>query len=465
MGVALVVCFGLLGEKKQKISFPVDLTARHSELKVLADDLHNKKIDAKDSLPVLKADLSQAFRSFPEVSAVAEAFKKGDFSKAYSLALEVLGRKKLEAKLGKWLRSQLPTLVDAAAWDKIKKGQCEEALSLFSSLPESYLTNDSLRGLGYCARKLGRHELAAFAFEKVFEEKPDDFQMAVLYVDNLESMGRYVDGLAVIEKYANSSPKNSDWVKRKRQELRAAAAKAPAQSIISTDHFSLRYRSGDQEELADFALSTLEDAHDEFVNQHAFLPLRHIVEVIFYESSTDFSTSLPGAPIWAGAVFDGRIRLPVGASSAEPRKQEQLQRVLRHELIHALLAESSRSAKRPGWLEEGLAQRFECPRPCRKEALVAINRSSFRSREELSEPYSQFVGGEVAELYQQSLFLVRALEEREDLFGAEALGRLISEIPRFKAGKNKDILRESIGIPENRVFKQVSELWKHGVAF
>jgi hypothetical protein len=61
------------------------------------------------------------------------------------------------------------------------------------------------------------------------------------------------------------------------------------------------------------------------------------------------------APSWAGAINDGRIRIPVqGLTSVT----SELARVLKHELTHSFIAQKSRG-RAPTWLQEGVAQWME----------------------------------------------------------------------------------------------------------
>jgi hypothetical protein len=61
------------------------------------------------------------------------------------------------------------------------------------------------------------------------------------------------------------------------------------------------------------------------------------------------------APDWAGALNDGRIRVPVqGLSGVTP----ELSRVLKHELTHSFVRQKTRGHV-PTWIQEGLAQWME----------------------------------------------------------------------------------------------------------
>jgi hypothetical protein len=61
------------------------------------------------------------------------------------------------------------------------------------------------------------------------------------------------------------------------------------------------------------------------------------------------------APGWAGALNDGRIRVPVqGLTGVD----QELSRVLKHELTHSFIQQKTHG-RAPTWVQEGLAQWME----------------------------------------------------------------------------------------------------------
>jgi hypothetical protein len=64
------------------------------------------------------------------------------------------------------------------------------------------------------------------------------------------------------------------------------------------------------------------------------------------------------SPAWAGGAYDGTIRVPVGGALAST---DELERLLAHEFVHALVA-SIGGRNVPPWLNEGLATYFESAR-------------------------------------------------------------------------------------------------------
>jgi len=98
--------------------------------------------------------------------------------------------------------------------------------------------------------------------------------------------------------------------------------------------------------------------------------------VILY--TQDAFSDITKAPSWAGALNDGRIRVPVqGLAGVD----SELSRVLKHELTHSFIAQKTRSAciglaasctvHAPAWIQEGLAQWMEGQRS-REDAAVLL---------------------------------------------------------------------------------------------
>jgi len=119
-----------------------------------------------------------------------------------------------------------------------------------------------------------------------------------------------------------------------------------------TAHFQLKYYGGAAPELAHAILHTLEDDFRDLESQLEFTPPEQISVILYTEQAFGDITRAPG---WAGALNDGRIRIPVqGLSSVTP----ELAHVLKHELTHSFVGQKSRG-RAPTWLQEGLAQYME----------------------------------------------------------------------------------------------------------
>ena len=72
------------------------------------------------------------------------------------------------------------------------------------------------------------------------------------------------------------------------------------------------------------------------------------------------------APGWAGALNDGRIRVPVqGLTGVD----QELSRVLKHELTHSFVQQKTHGHA-PTWIQEGLAQWMEGQRSGENAAVM-----------------------------------------------------------------------------------------------
>ena len=119
-----------------------------------------------------------------------------------------------------------------------------------------------------------------------------------------------------------------------------------------SSHFTLRYRGGAEPGLARDVLRTLETHFAAIESELSYTPPEPIGVILYTQEAFADITRAPG---WAGALNDGRIRVPVqGLTQLTP----ELSRVLKHELTHSFVRQKTR-ANAPTWIQEGLAQWME----------------------------------------------------------------------------------------------------------
>src|SRR5437660_1397061 len=130
-----------------------------------------------------------------------------------------------------------------------------------------------------------------------------------------------------------------------------------------SSHFKLRYSGAAEPALARDVLRTLERHFSAIESELNFTPPEAIGVILYTQ---DAFSDITKAPSWAGALNDGRIRVPVqGLANVDG----ELSRVLRHELTHSFIPRKTRSAcmglaaswavHAPTWIQEGLAQWME----------------------------------------------------------------------------------------------------------
>jgi len=118
-------------------------------------------------------------------------------------------------------------------------------------------------------------------------------------------------------------------------------------------HFTVYFQGPADEALARRAVDVLENAYWRVGTALYTYPDQVITVVLYTEEQFRDTTR---SPAWAAAAYDGRIRIPM--RGALDRSPGELERVLTHELTHAMIrAIAPRGV--PTWLNEGLAAMFE----------------------------------------------------------------------------------------------------------
>src|SRR5277367_3960919 len=119
-----------------------------------------------------------------------------------------------------------------------------------------------------------------------------------------------------------------------------------------TAHFDLKYNGSSTPDLARGILRVLEDDFRDLESQLDYTPPEPIGVILYTEQSF---ADITRAPSWAGAINDGRIRIPVqGLTSVT----SELARVLKHELTHSFIGQKTRG-RAPTWVQEDVAQWME----------------------------------------------------------------------------------------------------------
>jgi tetratricopeptide (TPR) repeat protein len=117
-------------------------------------------------------------------------------------------------------------------------------------------------------------------------------------------------------------------------------------------HFQLRSNGASSPALAREVLRTLEAHFREIEAALNYTPPEPIAVILYTDQAF---VDVTRAPAWAGAINDGRIRIPVqGLESVT----SELSATLKHELVHSFVYQKTREHC-PVWLNEGIAQYLE----------------------------------------------------------------------------------------------------------
>jgi tetratricopeptide (TPR) repeat protein len=218
-----------------------------------------------------------------------------------------------------------------------------------------------------------------------------------------------------------------------------------------TAHFALKYNGSATPDLAHGILHVLEDDFHELETQLDYTPPEPIGVILYTEQSF---ADITRAPSWAGAINDGRIRIPVqGLTSVTP----ELARVLKHELTHSFIGQKSHN-RAPTWLQEGTAQYMEGRRSTESAGalLNAASQGGVPTLASLEGSWLNLSGSSASVAYAWSL---AAVESMVQTGGIGDVSRLLDAIAT--APSTETALRDSLHSDYADLQQQTITLLRH----
>jgi tetratricopeptide (TPR) repeat protein len=181
-------------------------------------------------------------------------------------------------------------------------------------------------------------------------------------------------------------------------------------------HFVIRYHGGASRQLASELIRILEEHFQALAAELHFTPAEPITVIVY---TRETFREVTGVPDWAGALNDGRIRVPVQGLETVP---EALSRSLKHELTHSFLYQKTQG-RCPTWLQEGVAQCMAGRRVGRDAAQVLAMFQSGQGKplRSLEGNWMKFSSAESWFSYQWSLAVVEGIAADSGSDGFERL--------------------------------------------
>src|SRR5580700_4023136 len=200
-----------------------------------------------------------------------------------------------------------------------------------------------------------------------------------------------------------------------------------------TAHFALKYNGSATPDLAQGILHALEDDFRDLESQLDYTPPEQIGVILYTEQSF---ADITRAPSWAGAINDGRIRIPVqGLTSVTP----ELAHVLKHELTHSFIGQKSHG-RAPTWLQEGVAQYMEGRRSASVGALLdQANQGLVPTLGALEGSWMGLSGSSASMAYAWSLAVVESIVQSG---GMSDISRLLDRVG--SAASTEDAVRDTL---------------------
>lgn len=295
------------------------------------------------------------------------AYERGEYRKAVALFEEVFQAAPSEPVV----RHNLCNALQAVANEEAKASNFDPAVKLLERAIKTDPKNFApLVQLGSYLMRLDRVPEAILRLEEAIELKPGE-------IDAHEMLGRayYED---------NDIPSaRAQWdyvitMDPSRESLRELYEKAFREEAVEYDfsrkssrHFSLSYPPGTPFPLRQRVLTILEGAYRDIGGKFGRVFPAGPIQVIIY-TAEDFSEATQ-LEAHVGALFDGKIRVPVTDQHGNTIADAELVRRLTHEYVHVVVRHVA-GDKVPWWLNEGLAETLSKGKDMTPQDRQALNR-------------------------------------------------------------------------------------------
>ncbi|MFZ0037251.1 MAG: hypothetical protein WAK91_07525 [Candidatus Acidiferrales bacterium] len=319
----------------------------------------------------------------------------------------------------------------AAGNYELEHGDSDSAVDQFrAALPyaskQPSLSFGILMRLAYIHLVRSEYSTALGFLDKAGQIQPGSVAVAQLSGQAYYGLNRIDDAIKEWRAAQRISPNPQVAMSLERAERDQAAEAETRQG--ETSHFVLRYQGGATPQLAAEVLSTLEEHFRSLQTALDFTPVEPI-GVVLYTKQEFRDITL--APSWAGALNDGRIRVPVeGLNSVTA----ELSRVLKHELTHSFVFQMS-LGRCPTWLNEGLAQWMEGRRSgeTAKLLITAYDRKQYIPLERLGGSWISLPAPVAGYAYAWGLAAVEFIMSRSGPWGISRLFANFNSSSSFEA--------------------------------
>jgi hypothetical protein len=184
----------------------------------------------------------------------------------------------------------------------------------------------------------------------LLDESPEDQNLQLHLAGILFEQERYEECIAYIQS-RNYTNADFDFLKQKSESLIREMQELQLERSM---HFRVEFEGRPARKDIMEALAVLEVAYDSLCHLFDFRP-ENKMHLVLYES-TQYQGVGP-RPEWVGAVFDGKLRIPVNVMAY----REIYRPMFFHELTHAFIRAMTRYHV-PLWVNEGIAQVIDASR-------------------------------------------------------------------------------------------------------
>ncbi len=390
---------------------------------------------ALDPLPSLKNKEVKVFLELLETS-------------QYKRALELIEIKTSKKTIyHEWFAKQRHAILLAIGWQEIKNKDCNGALTHFEESLNLKVTKLALKGIFYCMERSEDFSKVDEYCQSFFEENYDKWVLDTC-VKGYEKTGSFNQGIKTISDAIKVTPAEKKSLFVALKQLQTDKLSSDNRQSETTGFFKLEIPV-ELEQYRSMILDELESGLQIMSFRFGLSFPMKIIRVVIYEDVKEI-TSKSHVPGWAGAVYDGSIRVPfhksISLGSFESR--------LLHELFHALLDQQSQGYSVDVWLNEGLAQYVTCLiQECTPSYSISKN-EKYLNEKLLNFNFVKSDHSSVTSAYQQSHYFIDYVSEK---FSEDKVREIIEAITPKRISAEK-IFKE-VGLDLNEEFRNSEDLW------
>jgi tetratricopeptide (TPR) repeat protein len=308
------------------------------------------------------------------------------------------------------------TELNDAGWKALRAGNSDRAATLFAEAltlrPKDPVL---LLGSGAAAHAQGKQRDAMARLQRALESNPKLIVASRLLGQIAFDEGEVDLAIRTYEKALTYAPDDAELT-RALEAVRRDAEVHHTFEERRYDRFRVMFEGRAEESLAAQATAVFNSAFFRIGDKLGEFPSNTIIAVLYTERQF---RDITRAPEWSGGQYDGRIRIPAAGASLKP---ELFERVLTHELTHAVVAGIVASGV-PTWLNEGLAQSFDGTDPqAARRRMKALGRSV--PLKILENGFRHLSTADVQMAYDESLLAVSVMFDRPGFGWTRLLHRL-----------------------------------------
>jgi tetratricopeptide (TPR) repeat protein len=242
-------------------------------------------------------------------------------------------------------------VVAPEAWAALERRDADQAASLFRQELQQRPRDPVLHfGAASAAYALGQTGPALSSLKKAVELDPQFAEALTMLGQVAYESGDGDLAIRSVEKASALRPRDgrlAELLDRWRHEssVHHSYIEKPA------GHFRILYEGSTQQSIGDRVARVLESGYTNIGRTLNSYPSETLTVILY--TNREFQ-DITRSPSWATGGYDGRIRVAVGGAL----RQTDLDRVVTHELVHAIVA-SAAPRRVPAWLNEGLATYLE----------------------------------------------------------------------------------------------------------